>query len=206
MGLLVFSYVTGALMIISPCILPILPFAFLRAEQPFSRGILPILIGMAPTFSAVTSIAAVGGDWAVRANEIGRYGALLSLALFAVALISQRATAVLPLSIVALSNRIYDSGEAATRSIGGSLLLGIATGLLWAPCAGPIPGLVLTGARAAADTALLLAAYTAGAATSFALALEAGGQVFTATRRSLGLGGRSGGRGRRNDTMGHDHN
>ena len=50
-----------------------------------------------------------------------------------------------------------------------SLLIGVATGLLWAPCAGPILGLVLTGAalqRASIGTTLLLLAYAAGAATS----------------------------------------
>ena len=49
------------------------------------------------------------------------------------------------------------------------MLIGVATGLLWAPCAGPILGLVLTGAAlqgASIDTTLLLLAYAAGAATS----------------------------------------
>jgi cytochrome c biogenesis protein CcdA len=61
-----------------------------------------------------------------------------------------------------------------------SFLLGIATGLLWAPCAGPILGLILTGAAlrgANVETSLLLFAYAAGAATSLALALVVGGRV-----------------------------
>ncbi len=72
-----------------------------------------------------------------------------------------------------------------------SLLLGIATGLLWAPCAGPILGLILTGAAlggASAKTSLLLFAYAAGAATSLALALLVGGRLFAAMKRSLGAG------------------
>jgi cytochrome c biogenesis protein CcdA len=77
--------------------------------------------------------------------------------------------------------------------VGGSLLLGAATGLLWAPCAGPVLGLVLTGAAlqgANPQTSFLLAAYAAGAATSLALAVLAGGRVFAAMKRSLGLGHR----------------
>lgn len=69
----------------------------------------------------------------------------------------------------------------------------MATGLLWAPCAGPILGLVLTGAAlhgANPQTSLLLAAYAAGAATSLALAVMAGGKVFAAMKRSLGIGHR----------------
>jgi thiol-disulfide isomerase/thioredoxin len=68
-------------------------------------------------------------------------------------------------------------------------LLGVATGLLWAPCAGPILGLILTGAAlegASSRSAFLLLAYAAGAATSLAVALLAGGRVFAALKRSLG--------------------
>ena len=67
----------------------------------------------------------------------------------------------------------------------------MATGLLWAPCAGPILGLVLTGAAlegANAGTTLLLLAYALGAATSLAVALLIGGRVFRAMKRSLGVG------------------
>jgi thiol-disulfide isomerase/thioredoxin len=72
-----------------------------------------------------------------------------------------------------------------------SLLLGVATGLLWAPCAGPVLGLILTGAAlhgANVQTSLLLLAYAAGAATSLALALLVGERVFAAMKRSLGAG------------------
>jgi len=74
-------------------------------------------------------------------------------------------------------------------SIGRSLLLGMSTGLLWAPCAGPILGLILTGAAiegASAHTAVLLVAFAAGAGCSLAVALLAGNKVFALMKRSLG--------------------
>lgn len=77
------------------------------------------------------------------------------------------------------------------RMVLPSLLLGAATGLLWAPCAGPVLGLILTAAAlrgASIETSLLLLAYAAGAATSLALALAVGGRVFAAMKRSLGVG------------------
>ncbi len=70
------------------------------------------------------------------------------------------------------------------------MLLGIATGLLWAPCAGPILGLVLTGAAisgANLRTSLLLLSYAAGAACSLGLAIAVGGRAFAAMKRSLGV-------------------
>ena len=82
MILFVLAYLGGVLTIVSPCILPVLPFVFARAGQPFMRSTLPMLIGMAATFAAVATLAALGGGWAVQANEYGRYAALALLAVF----------------------------------------------------------------------------------------------------------------------------
>ena len=71
MTLFVLAYLGGVLTILSPCILPVLPFVFARADQPFVRSGLPLLVGMAVTFAAVATLAAVGGGWAVQANEYG---------------------------------------------------------------------------------------------------------------------------------------
>src|SRR3712207_9404907 len=84
MTLFVLSYLAGVLTIVSPCILPILPFVFARADQPFARSVLPMLVGMAATFAAVATLAAVGGGWAVQANEIGRSAAIALLVVFGV--------------------------------------------------------------------------------------------------------------------------
>ena len=194
MILFVVAYLAGVLTIVSPCILPVLPFVFARAGQPFSTSILPMLLAKIVTFAGIASLAALGGNWAVQANAYGRYAAIVMLAVFGVTLLSTRAAAFVTGPLVELGNRL--SRKAATGekgSIGGSILLGVATGLLWAPCAGPVLGLVLTGAAlngANAQTTLLLVAYAAGAATSLALAVLAGARVFAAMKRFLGLGDR----------------
>ena len=72
MVLFVLVYLGGVLTIVSPCILPVLPFVFARADRPFVRSGLPLLVGMAATFAAVATLAAVGGGWAVHANQYGR--------------------------------------------------------------------------------------------------------------------------------------
>lgn len=193
MILLVVAYLGGVLTILSPCILPVLPFVFARAEQPFLKSTLPMLVGMALTFAVVATLAAVGGSWAIHANEYGRYIAITMLAAFGVTLLSPQLASVLTRPIVGLGNRLSNAttGSQSAVTMGSSLLLGIATGLLWAPCAGPILGLVLTGAAlqgANVQTTLLLVAYAAGAATSLAIALLIGGRVFTAMKQSLGAG------------------
>ena len=44
MVLAVLVFLGGMLTILSPCILPVLPFVFARAEQPFLKSGLPLLI------------------------------------------------------------------------------------------------------------------------------------------------------------------
>ena len=194
MILFLLAYLGGILTIVSPCILPVLPFVFARADRPFLRNGLPMLIGMALTFALVATLASVAGGWAVAANQYARFAAIALLALFGVALLfpslAERITAPLVTLGAKLSDSASDANNGTRGHVGSSLLLGVATGLLWAPCAGPILGLILTGAAlqgANVQTSLLLAAYAAGAATSLALALLVGGRVFAAMKRSLGL-------------------
>jgi len=195
MVLFLLAFLGGVLTIVSPCILPVLPFVFARADRPFIRNGLPLLVAMAGTFAAVSALAAVGGGWAVEANQYGRFAAIALLALFGLALLFPALSDRLTRPLVALGARLSESADKSAGEGGATilspLLLGVATGLLWAPCAGPILGLILTGAAlngASAQTSLLLAAYAGGAATSLALALLLGGRIFAAMKRSLGVG------------------
>ncbi|MCJ7956832.1 MAG: cytochrome c biogenesis protein DipZ [Pseudomonas sp.] len=192
MWLLVLAYLGGVLTIVSPCILPVLPFVFARTGQPFMRSGLPLLAGMAVTFALVASLAAVGGGWVVQVNQYGRWLALLCVALFGLTLLLPQLSERLTRPLVAVGSRLSEAaGADAKPRPGASFLIGVATGLLWAPCAGPILGLVLTGAAlqgASIGTTLLLLAYAAGAATSLALALLVGGKVFGLMKKSLGAG------------------
>ncbi|MDF0699973.1 cytochrome c biogenesis protein DipZ [Rhizobium sp. MC63] len=195
MTLLIIAYLGGVLTILSPCILPILPFVFARAGQPFVKSTLPMLAGMTATFALVATLAAVGGSWAIRANEYGRLAAIVLIALFGVSLLSPRFASTLARPIVDLGNNLVNAsgGGRTAPTVRSALILGVATGLLWTPCAGPILGLVLTGAAlqgANLETSFLLVAYAAGAATSLAVALSAGGKIFAAMKRSLGFGDR----------------
>jgi len=189
MLIILLAYLGGILTILSPCILPVLPFVFARADRSFARSTLPMLAGMAATFAIVATLAAVGGGWAVRANAIGRWAALALLALFGIALLFPSVSDRMTRPIVALGSRLSERQPGQRDSIWSSAVLGIATGLLWAPCAGPILGIIFTAAAlngASFNTTLLLLAYALGAATSLALALLVGGKVFARMKKSLG--------------------
>lgn len=191
MLVLILAYLGGVLTILSPCILPVLPFVFARADKPFMRNGFPMLLGMAITFAAVATLAALGGGWAVHANQYGRIIALVVLAFLGLTLLSTHLAEWFSRPFVALGNRLSQRSASDGDSIWGAAGLGVATGLLWAPCAGPILGLLLTGAAlngASVQTTLLLLTYASGAATSLGLALLIGGKVFGVMKRSLGAG------------------
>ena len=188
MLLFILAYIGGLLSIFSPCVLPVLPFVFARSDQPFRKSGLPILIGMAATFTLLASIATVGGALLVRINQFGRYAALLLLLLLGVALISTKLSDLLMRPFVSFGGRLQQRA-AGQGTLGGALLIGVAVGFLWAPCGGPILGLVLTGAALNGlnlQSAMLLFTFAAGAATSLAGAIGAGGKVFTLMKRGLG--------------------
>jgi cytochrome c biogenesis protein CcdA/thiol-disulfide isomerase/thioredoxin len=192
MLLFVLAYLGGVLTIVSPCILPVIPFVLARADRPFMRNGLPMLVGMALAFAVVATLASVAGGWVVSANQYGRIAALVLLAIFGVTLLFPEVADRLMRPLVAVGARLSQSADQASDgSVLAPLLLGVATGFLWAPCAGPVLGLILTGAAlqgASVKTTLLLLTYAAGAATSLALALVIGGRVFAAMKRSIGAG------------------
>ncbi|GLQ87944.1 cytochrome c biogenesis protein DipZ [Dyella flagellata] len=189
MLLLILAFFGGIVTILSPCILPVLPFVFARADRPFARNGLPMLIAMAVTFALVATLAAVGGGWAVHANQYGRYIAMAAFAVVGIAFLVPRFSDWISHPFVAVGNRLTEKADAKPDSPWSAAALGIATGLLWAPCAGPILGLLLTGAAlqgASLETSLLLLTYACGAALPLAIVLLAGGRMFALMKRSLG--------------------
>ncbi|MGA9557255.1 MAG: cytochrome c biogenesis protein DipZ [Terriglobales bacterium] len=181
------AFAGGALTILSPCILPVLPFVFARSDQPFRRSGLPLLTGMALTFSVVAVAAAFGGHWVVRLNQGGRYVAMIVFLILGITLLFPSLAEALTRPLVRAGGRLQ-STPSTESSIGKSFVLGVSTGLLWAPCAGPILGLILTGAAIqgpGARSSLLLLSFALGAATSLGIALFAGNRAFAALKRSL---------------------
>jgi thiol-disulfide isomerase/thioredoxin len=109
------------------------------------------------------------------------------MVLFALSLISARVGDWLARPFVALGNRL----DPGTRKMSGplsSVMIGVATGLLWAPCAGPILGVILTGAMlqgANAQTSLLLVAYGLGSAVSLGSLIFAGRGLVNRLKSSI---------------------
>ncbi|MDB5503554.1 MAG: cytochrome biosis protein [Tardiphaga sp.] len=195
MTLSILAYAAGVLTIASPCILPILPIVLAGTGKPFRRSGLPLLIGLALTFAAVASLAAVAGGWAVEANRAGRAIALVAVTLFGLSMLLPGLAARLmaPLVFVGarLSDRVGRRGSGDNQTWQASILLGVATGFVWAPCAGPVLGLILTGAALRGpglETTLLLFAYALGASTSLAVGMLLGGRLLVLVKQAMPWG------------------
>ncbi len=125
-------YLGGLLTIFAPCVLPVIPFIFAKSDQPFRRTGLPILLGMAATFTVLACIAAIGGAWLVQLNQYGRYVAMALLLVFGLALIFPTISERLMGPFVNFGGRLQERAD-QQGNVKGSLLLGIAVGFLWAP-------------------------------------------------------------------------
>jgi len=187
--MLLIAFLGGVLTILSPCILPVVPFLFAGTNR--SRTSMALTLGgMALTFALVSSLAVASSEWVAHANIAGRQLALVVMVVFALSLISTRFGTWLARPAVALANRIDPSLRGASGPM-ASVLVGVATGLLWAPCAGPILGAILSSAMvqgANAQTSLLLLAYGLGSACSLAVLLVAGRGLVARLKPALGLG------------------
>ncbi|PCR93095.1 cytochrome C biogenesis protein [Pseudomonas fluorescens] len=180
------AFLGGLLTVLSPCILPVVPFLFAGVDRSRS-SILLTLGGMALTFAAISSLAVVSSEWVIQANNTGRHIALVVMVLFALSLISARIGDWLARPFVLLGNRLDPDTRQKAGPL-GSIMIGVATGLLWAPCAGPILGVILTGAMlqgANAQTSLLLLAYGAGSALSLGTLIFAGRGLVNRLKPSI---------------------
>jgi cytochrome c biogenesis protein CcdA len=142
---------------------------------------------MVLTFALVSSLAVASSEWVIRASSVGRQVALVVMAMFALSLMFSRVGTWLARPLVSLGNRL-DAGAGRMGGPVASVSIGVATGLLWAPCAGPILGVILTGAMlqgASAQTSLLLLAYGLGSALSLGTLILAGRGLIGRLKPSL---------------------
>ena len=181
MLIILLAYLGGILTILSPCILPVLPFVFARADRPFLRNGLPLLAGMALTFAGVATLAAVGGGWAVARQQrrpLGRAGPARRL----------RAAADLPAACPTARCARWSASASGCRAPRRARTASAARCCSASPpacCGRPAPARSSASSSPARrcparapTTACLLLAYALGAATSLALALLVGGKVF----------------------------
>ena len=187
MKILVLAFLGGVLTILSPCILPMIPLVFARTGRSFAREIVPMLVGLALAFTAAALIATATAHWLVVANVVGRDCALVLFAIIGVTLLSARAAELVARPVTragaAMMSAAHASGPATPLR---NIIVGMALGLLWAPCAGPILGVLIAAAAVtvAPHAALLFLTFALGAAMSLAAVISLGARLLARIKRS----------------------
>ena len=187
MILIVLAFAGGVLTILSPCILPVIPLVFARTGRDVRREVMPMLAGLALAFTGAALLATATARWLLVANEVGRYTALLLLALVGLALISTRLAEWLVRPITRAGATLL--GGPASDGVATPLrnvVVGMAIGLLWAPCAGPILGLLIAAAAttAAPRAGLLFLTFALGAVMSLAVVTSLGTRLIALIKRA----------------------
>ncbi len=165
----ILAIAAGALTVLSPCILPILP-ALLSASA--SNGIRHrpfwIVLGLAISFTLFGAVFAVFGTFLGLSDAALRYAAMAILLFFGLSLLWPRLWERVGSRVGALAQKLPGADRPpAGQGRGGALLLGASLGLVWAPCAGPILGIIITLAAvqgAFGRSLLLMSCYSLGAA------------------------------------------
>ena len=185
MTMLLLAFLGGVLTILSPCILPVIPLVFARTGRDFRREIAPMLLGLALAFTGAALIASATAHWLLVANEIGRNAALVLLAVVGLSLVSTRAAEWLTRPVTRAGAAML-GGTTGSATPWRNVVVGMAIGLLWAPCAGPILGLLIAASATggAPHAALLFLTFGLGAIMSLAAVTSLGSRLLTRLKRA----------------------
>jgi len=170
---LVIAAVGGLLTILAPCILAVLPI-LLGATLGNKNKWRPVLIvlGLSVSFSVFGLAFSYLTNLLGLSNNTIRNIALIFLGIFALAMIFPLWFEKFFYGVKSFFSRFFPTSnlpenlKTKKESLWGAFVLGCSLGLVWAPCAGPILGAILTLAIAQANiwkVGLLMLAYSLGA-------------------------------------------
>jgi cytochrome c biogenesis protein CcdA len=129
----------GALTVLSPCVLPVLPIVVGRSLQSHRYGPVALVAGLVGGFALTGSLLGITASWFATLASVLRKGAIAILLFIGL-------LTLFPSWRYRLL-RLFPVGywPSAPKRIGlvGEFCLGTQLGLLWTPCAGPVLASIL---------------------------------------------------------------
>jgi cytochrome c-type biogenesis protein len=163
----------GALSVLSPCVLPLLPLVLGAAASAHRWGVVALAAGLAVSFTALGLFVATIGVAIGLDGEVMRDLSAALLVLVGVVLLSERLQqrfAAVTTGFGITGNRV--AGRIRGNGFGGQFLLGAVLGAAWSPCVGPTLGaasLLAAQGRALGQVAAVMLAFGIGAAVPLLL-------------------------------------
>ena len=185
----VLAFAAGALTILSPCVLPLVPVVLASAGQRHRFGALALAGGLIASFTIVGFVvAAFGTRLGVDADQLRASGALIlgAAGVFLVIPKLQDLVANVASPLVSWAGerqQAFDNG-----GIWGQAAIGVLLGLVWSPCVGPTLGAAIALAaqgQQLSSVALTMASFATGIAAVLLCIALLGRSLFQRMRHGL---------------------
>jgi cytochrome c biogenesis protein CcdA len=135
------AYLAGALTLINPCVLPLLPVVIAAAFHSSRLGPLALAGGLTVSFAAIGVGVSAFGHLAGIDDEVVNRAAAVIMILFGTVLLVPRAQAVLStLAAPLASDANARLGRVQGAGVAGQFAVGALLGAVWSPCIGPTLG------------------------------------------------------------------
>lgn len=183
--LLIIAFFSGLVTILAPCIWPLLPIILSSSTTGGKPKAFGITLGILLSFSAFTlSASYLVSIFHFDPNDL-RIFAVIVIGFLGLTLIIPALSARLEGYVSRLSGRFGSTTNAKRNGFSGGLITGLALGLVWTPCAGPILATIATLAATRAvnfDIVLVTLAYAIGVGIPLFSFSLAGSVLFTRSR------------------------
>lgn len=183
------AFAAGALTILSPCVLPLVPVVLASAGQRHRFGPFALAVGLVASFTIVGFVlAAFGSRLGIDSDQV-RFVSALLLGAAGVLLLSarlQEQVAHVAAPLVAWAGDRQSAFD--DRGLVGQAAIGVLLGLVWSPCVGPTLGAAIALAaqgQALGNVALTMASFALGIATMLVLIALLGRRLLARLRPGI---------------------
>jgi hypothetical protein len=176
------SFLEGLALVVSPCILPVLPLVLATSVEGGCKRPFGVIFGFVVAFTLFALLSRkLVMAFHINLDSI-KYASLILLAMFGLILLSEKLSGWFS----CLTQRFANAGNNLTvntkEGFGGGILIGMLIGLVWTPCAGPILAAILVQViRQESDlqALFLIAAFAFGAGVPMLIIALAGRNIIS---------------------------
>lgn len=192
------TFFAGSLTLLSPCVLPIIPFVASASLKEHKLGPVFLGLGLVLSFSTTTFLIARSGSvLGLEPSQLKYFAGcilfLSSLFFLFPQLVDKLSSAFAPLlqklTQLKSAGLIESEKRSAAKSLSNEFINGVFLGPIWAPCSGPTLGVVmgLLATQESHYNALILLIYFAAGSLIPLIIISYGAQKLVQKMKTMGL-------------------